>query len=78
MYHCLTEERAEISGKEYFIHFPQGYKKREINKTVDISDVWDIKIAAMSCHRSQKHDMKRILEKTSTLPKEEYFIIKTK
>lgn len=74
-YHCITTERAK-SRKDYFIYFPPGYKRSEINKIVDISDVWDIKLKAMRTHESQKHDADKILKDSENFPKEEYFLVK--
>lgn len=77
-YNCLSEERSQAIGKDYFIHFPKGYKRSQIDKVVDVSDVWDLKLKAMEAHKSQKHDMERILTRSSNLPKEEYFRIENK
>lgn len=74
-YYCLTQERAR-KRENYFIYFPEGYKKSEINKTVDVSDVWGVKERAMMLHESQRHDAERILKDFKNLPKEEYFITK--
>lgn len=78
MFHCLLDKIASHVGKNYFIHFGEGYKKSEINKIVDVSDVWDIKVKAMYFHKSQRHDADRILESRKNLPKEEYFLVKNK
>lgn len=74
-YHCITEERAALR-KDYFIYFPPGYKRSDIDKIVDISDVWDVKVKAMRTHESQKHDADRILKDAGQFPKEEYFLVK--
>lgn len=76
-YYCITERRRE-SFKDYFIYFPPGYKREDIDKVVDVSDVWDLKIEAMQKHESQAHDVERILKGYRDLPKEENFIILTK
>jgi len=73
-YYALTEEARAIQPP-YFIYFPPGYKKSDISKTVDISPVWDQKVAAMHHHQSQKHDIERLLGQFMKRPKEEYFII---
>lgn len=74
-YHCTTLERSKLR-QDYFIYFPDGYKRSEIDKIVDITDVWDIKVKAMRTHESQKHDADRILKDADKFPKEEYFLIK--
>lgn len=73
LYYCTTDQ-AVSKMKDYFIYFPPGYAKRAIDKIVDIKDVWDIKLEAMYCHKSQMHDVKRILKIIKSLPKEEYFL----
>lgn len=73
-YHCIKRRRAEFM-KDYFIYFPPGYTDAEIDKVVDISDVWDIKVKAMYQHESQLHDAERILKVADQFPKEEYFLV---
>lgn len=72
LYHCLRYEDT-LNEKKYFIYFPPGYKKEEIDKTVDISKVWEIKLKAMMAHQSQNKDAKRILKNRIFASKEEYF-----
>ncbi len=62
--------------KNYFIYFPKGYKKSQINKIVKTSDVWDKKLEAMKAHKSQTADFERVLKIQSKFPKEEYFLVK--
>jgi N-acetylglucosamine malate deacetylase 2 len=77
MQYCISEEqRAKVQS--YFIYFPPGYKKPEIDEVVDVSDVWDTKLAAIRVHKSQTKDMERILNRLKDSPKEEYFLIKKK
>lgn len=59
---------------DYFIYFPKGHKRENVDKIVDIKDVWDVKKEAMLAHKSQKHDAERILKQMEKLPKEEYFL----
>jgi len=77
MYYCLTEDRRG-KDREYFIYFPPGYKKTDIGETIDVSEVWDIKVKAMMQHEAQQHDARRILEEAKKFPKEENFIVVTK
>lgn len=77
MYYCLEEKRASRMH-DYFIFFPPGYKKSQIQEVVNIESVWKTKVAAMYCHASQLHDVETILNQTKDLPKEEYFLVKTK
>ena len=61
---------------DYFIYFPPGYKKSDIDKVIDIKDVWDTKLEAMRQHKSQFADFEKIMKWISKFPKEEYFLIK--
>lgn len=75
-YYAILKERSDMR-KDYFIYFPQGYDKSEIDKTVNTKDVWDLKVKAMMAHESQKHDAESILKDAVNLPKEEYFLVKS-
>lgn len=77
MYYCLLEENKE-QLKDYFIYFPPGYKKTDIDEVVNVEDVWELKVKAMYQHKSQIADAKRILKRKKNLPKEEYFKVLTK
>lgn len=59
--------------KDYFIYMPPGFKKDEIDLTIDVSENWDVKQKAMNCHQSQKKDAQMIKDINSKYPKEEYF-----
>lgn len=78
MYACMPEEqRAHVSKlPEYFIYFPPGYKKGDVDEVVDVSSVWEKKIAAIKSHASQKKDIESfMLPMFENSPKEEYFLI---
>lgn len=77
-YYCQEEKRRNRFAYDYYIYFPHGYKRAEIDKIMNIEDVWETKAQAMMCHKSQKHDAERILERTKDLPKEEYFLVTKK
>ncbi len=81
MYACMSAEQRKVAEDlpEYFIYFPPGYKKSEVDKIVDVSSFWEKKMAAIKCHLSQKNDMENfILPIQEKAPKDEYFIIKKK
>ena len=76
MYFCRL---AVTVGKlPYFVYVPPGYKKSEIDLTVDTSAVWEIKVKAMMKHRSQAHDIDRVLGRINRSAKREHFLIRTK
>lgn len=74
LYYCLNKNYQHLMN-DYFIYFPPGYHESEIDKTVDITDVWETRLAAMNAHASQKEDVQRILTRRKGFPKEEYFLI---
>ena len=74
LYYCIDEKHRSFFS-DYFIYMPPGYKKSEINHTVDVSSVWEKKIEAIQQHRSQQHDVENIINIISRLPQKEHFII---
>ncbi|MBI4078917.1 MAG: PIG-L family deacetylase [Candidatus Levybacteria bacterium] len=76
--HCLLKEYQYMVGQNYFIYFPPGYDRSDVDKTIDVSDVWETKVAAMYCHKTQLKDIKRILRSYAKRPKEENFLVVTK
>ncbi|MBP9719518.1 MAG: PIG-L family deacetylase [Candidatus Levybacteria bacterium] len=75
MMHATLHEIASLR-KDYFIYFPPGYKESEIDEIVDTSEVWDKKVKAMHSHKSQMHDVIRILKDYEKRPKKEYFLVR--
>lgn len=73
LYRYVMMEQQRQMIKDYFIYVPPGYKKSEIDLTVDINGVWQTKISAMNCHKSQKKDVLRLQRRFSKLPKKENF-----
>lgn len=77
MHYCITEKQRK-GIDNYFIYFPPGYKKSEIDETVDISKVWKVKKAAMRKHVSQRSDAESIIARAEKLPKREHFLVRKK
>lgn len=77
LYYCRSAANSELINN-YFIYFPPGYKKEEIDKIVNIQKEWPVKVKAMMAHKSQLHDAQRILKSLEKLPKEEYFLVRNK
>ena len=75
---CRLYSKERFEKQDYFIYFPKGYNRREIDKIVDTTKFWDKKIKAMMCHKSQLGDIKRILKFVEKMPKEEYFLVTKK
>ena len=77
MYFCMKDdERSQIP--DYFVYMPPGRKKEEVNEITDISSVWNTKVSAMQAHVSQKSDCDWILSILNKLPKEEWFLVRSK
>jgi LmbE family N-acetylglucosaminyl deacetylase len=72
----LEEMMKEIPS--YFIYVPPGYKKHELDLTIDITEFWEIKLKAMQSHKSQKEDYEFVLNIISKFSKEEHFLKLTK
>lgn len=72
-YYCGSKAFSDLVSN-YFVYMPNGYKKSEIDFSVDVADVWEEKTNAIRCHASQKGDVERYLGMCSILPKEEYFV----
>lgn len=75
--YCITQNlRRKVTS--YFIYFPKGYKKSQIDLTVNVEDQWHLKVKAMMVHKSQGADAQRVLKMREGLPKEEYFLVTQK
>ncbi len=79
LYYCLPKIMAKLE-KNYFIYFPPGYSKNEVDLVENVTEFWDIKIQAIKAHESQKKDGNQILKLLKIygllrLPKEEYFLV---
>ena len=67
-----TPERWKM---KYFIYFPPGYKKSEVNFVSDVQAVWNKKIQAIMKHKSQIKDIKHILGMYKKSHKVENFLV---
>lgn len=76
LYNAATKETSRAM-QDYFVFFPPGYDKKDVDLVVDISSVFEKKVAAARCHESQMKDVKRVIVRWQTVPKEElYFVTK--
>lgn len=74
LYFCIDKAQRNFEGDDYFIYFPPGYDRKNIDMTVDISDEWEQKVQAINAHQSQAKDGDFILSMLSKFPKEECFL----
>lgn len=73
-YNCLEAEvRSKV--KNYYIYFPPGYTRSQIDKIIDVSTVWEQKCAAINQHVSQINDVENITKLINKSKKEEYFLV---
>ncbi len=72
-YFCLSKEQRPKSDKTYFVYCPCGCDEDEIDISLDVSSVLDIKKRAILAHASQ--NPKAILASGDKLLATEHFII---
>lgn len=81
-YYCSTKKARRLQSKYrpegYFIYFPPGYDPEDVDKIIDITDVWKTKIKAMNCHKSQLKDVRVVQGIHSEIPKREHFFVREK
>lgn len=77
MLYCEREEVIK-NFRDYFVYVPHGYSDKEIDRVIDISDVWETKVKAMYEHKSQIKDVNTMLYGMNENKKEECFLIHTK
>lgn len=71
----VASKAVSDSMQDYFIYFPPGFERKDVDLVVDISDVLDKKIAAAKCHDTQMKDVLRVTKRWLELPKEEWFLV---
>ncbi|MCL4200579.1 PIG-L family deacetylase [Patescibacteria group bacterium] len=73
-YNC-TNRTVSDAMREYFVYFPPGFLREQVDMIVDISGVFTQKVAAAKCHVSQEKDAERAIKRWMQLPKEEWFLV---
>lgn len=76
-YSCISDKMRRLFPK-YFIYIPPGYKREQVDKIVDVKDVWPLKRKAILQHKSQIKDALSMLAVEAFLAKEEYFLVTKK
>lgn len=74
LYHVASKVASDAM-QDYFIYFPLGFEKKDVDLIVDISDVLDKKIAAAKCHETQIKDVLRVTTRWQIMPKEEWYLV---
>ncbi len=78
LYYSVAQKEISDAFKDYFIYFPDGCKREEVDHIENVSKVWNKKVEAIKAHNSQSKDGNYILSLIEKLPKEEYFLVKQK
>lgn len=79
--YCHDEEQIRSIRsilKTYFVFFPPGYKKSQIDYYMNTSSVWDIRKKAIVAHQSQRKDVERMIKIFEPMAKREYFLARKK
>lgn len=77
MYYAMRDcEREKFS--DYFVYMPEGIARDQADLVMDVTPVWDTKLAAMKTHISQEKDLDRLLGFHTSLPREEYFLVRSR
>lgn len=74
LYHVASKAVSDAM-QDYFIYFPPGFERKDVDLVVDISDVLDKKVAAAKCHDTQMKDVLRVTKRWLELPKEEWYLV---
>jgi LmbE family N-acetylglucosaminyl deacetylase len=76
IYYAAILKKHSQQIKDYFIYFPEGYDRDQIDHIEDVAGVWDKKIEAIKAHKSQKRDVNRILKRMKTSATDEFFLVR--
>jgi N-acetylglucosamine malate deacetylase 2 len=72
LYYC-EDVRLKKLVADYFVYFPPGYKREEVDLIIDVKHYLDKKVRAMKAHVSQKRDADWILRSFDKYLSEDYF-----
>ncbi|MBI5151607.1 MAG: PIG-L family deacetylase [Candidatus Pacebacteria bacterium] len=76
LYYFVSKKYFTDQITEYFIYFPDGKERHEVNLIIDTSSVWELRVKAMYCHKTQMKDVENILGRSKNVPKEDWFVVK--
>ncbi len=63
MLYCLSKYQTMSFLEGYFVYRPPGYDPKDIDLVVDVSDVWEQKLEAIKCHKSQIKDFQKVMNR---------------
>jgi LmbE family N-acetylglucosaminyl deacetylase len=73
-YNCVSKSSSDLM-KNYFVFFPEGFNRDDVDMVVNIQSVFMKKIQAARSHKTQMKDALRVIGKWMILPKEEWFFV---
>ncbi len=73
-YNCVSKSSSDLM-KNYFVFFPPGFERDQVDLVINIRSVFMKKIQAARCHKSQNKDALRVIAKWMISPKEEWFFV---
>jgi LmbE family N-acetylglucosaminyl deacetylase len=76
-YYCESKDFTD-KVDDYFIYFPRGFDRQEVDRVISVESIWQTKVKAMKAHAAQMKDVENILALKEPLKKEEYFFVTTK
>lgn len=78
LYYCVARQVSDAM-REYFVYFPHGYQTKDVDLVVDVTDVFEKKLAAARCHQTQAADVARVTKRWLAQDKqEELFLVESK
>lgn len=78
LYFCNNKKEKKLVGKNYFVYFPEGYDRNDVNLIINVEKYFKLKKSAMMCHKSQIKDAIWLLTFFGKFLKEELFMVSTK
>ncbi len=73
-YNCVSESVSKLM-QSYFVFFPPGFKREDVDMIVNVKRTFTKKIAAARCHKTQYKDALRVIARWLISPKEEWFLV---
>jgi len=73
-YYCISDQ-MRLTIEDYFIFFPPGYDRSEVDLIVDTNEVWPQQLQAIRAHHSQLKDGENMETRLARLPHEELFLV---
>ena len=73
LYFTHLKSIKKLMGNKYFVYFPEGLDKNDMDLAVDVSSYLDTKIKAIKAHVSQTKNKEIMFLFFKRLLKEEYF-----